>query len=305
MANAARSAPVSATAPSKLQQNLAAQIAALIRARGYAIGYHLVEADLCSHLSVSRTPIRAALALLAQDGIVEYRPNRGFAVASIPKAVDEPPPAGETDEEENQLFIAIAQAHLNGRLPSTCTQQELLRLFDARLPIVVRVLQQLAALGLVERKPGNGWSFLPSIDSTQTQKESYQFRIVIEPAILLQKEFRATPEWVEDMRDRHEQFHKRRWRDTLAIEFYEMNAEFHLGLAEASGNRYFIQAMEQQNKLRRFLNYNWDFGIERVHESIREHLDLLRAIESGDQELAAVLMRGHLMRASDTPTLTS
>lgn len=59
--------------------------------------------------------------------------------------------------------------------------------------------------------------------------------------------------------------------------------------------------MERQNNLRRFLNYNWDFGIERVHESIDEHIEILDALEQDDRELAAVLMRRHLMCAENSP----
>ena len=42
------------------------------------------------------------------------------------------------------------------------------------------------------------------------------------------------------------------WSDTASIALYEMNAAFHEGLAAASGNRYLLVAVQQQNRLRRF-----------------------------------------------------
>lgn len=40
-------------------------------------GQQLVEMDLAERFSLSRTPIREAIRLLATDGLVEIRPNRG------------------------------------------------------------------------------------------------------------------------------------------------------------------------------------------------------------------------------------
>jgi len=47
---------------------------------GYASGFHLQEAPLSDELGVSRTPVRAALAALAAEGLLDYGPNRGYLV---------------------------------------------------------------------------------------------------------------------------------------------------------------------------------------------------------------------------------
>jgi DNA-binding GntR family transcriptional regulator len=46
-------------------------------------GSRLVERTLCKELGMSRTPVREALRLLAAEGLVESRPNRGMAVARL------------------------------------------------------------------------------------------------------------------------------------------------------------------------------------------------------------------------------
>ena len=285
------------TAPSRLQEELAARIVQLLIDRGAGIGHHLVELDLCRHFGISRTPVRGALKLLAGSGILESRTNRGYV---LNRALDKAPDVGilaDRDEEDARLFVAIAEARVSGRLPDQCTQQEMVRRFKTRVAVVVRVLRELAKLGVAERKPGNGWRFLPTMDSARAERESYQFRMLVEPALLLQPGFQLDREWAARARAHHQSFLEKPWRNTLAVEFYEMNAEFHESLARASGNRHMLSAVQQQNQLRRFLNYHWDYAIERVRESASQHLAILAALEAEDNEFAAVLMRRHLASA--------
>lgn len=46
-------------------------------------GQRLSEADLCSHLDASRTPVREALRQLEAERLVEIRPNRGPIVVKL------------------------------------------------------------------------------------------------------------------------------------------------------------------------------------------------------------------------------
>lgn len=46
-------------------------------------GERLMEIALAQQLAVSRTPVREALIVLAEDGLVEYRQNRGYVVRSF------------------------------------------------------------------------------------------------------------------------------------------------------------------------------------------------------------------------------
>jgi DNA-binding GntR family transcriptional regulator len=290
----ARSAQSRSLAPNRLRTELAGRILHLLKEQGADAGYHLVELDLCRQFGVSRTPVRGALNLLAAQGVVEARTNRGFALRGPVETVPELDTRNLEDEEDKQLFVAIAKARNSGELPADCTQQEMLRKFDVKLATVGRVLRRLSELGLVERKPGNGWSFIASINSETAQAESYAFRQIIEPAGLLLPGFELDREWARACRARHMVFRRKPWRSTLAVEFYEMNAEFHAQLARCSGNRYLLDAILRQNQVRTFLNYEWPYGVERVQASVEEHLGVLDALESGRNQHAADLMRVHL-----------
>jgi DNA-binding GntR family transcriptional regulator len=294
-----------APGPSRLQADLAARILRRLKEQGAGPGHHLVELDLCQQFGVSRTPIRGALKLLAEQGVVEARANRGFVLAQAVTQAPEPETLDPQEEEERRLFVEIAKARNTGQLPTESTQQELVRIFRAKLPTVIRVLRQMADLGLVERKPGNGWSFLPSIDSARAQEESYAFRRLIEPATVQMPTFELDRQWLKACRARHIAFRKKPWRDALAVEFYEMNSDFHEGLGRCSGNRYLLTAIQRQNRLRRFLNYQWEYGVERVRDSIDEHLAILNALEQGRNDEAAALMLGHLTRSSSLPPHSS
>lgn len=49
----------------------------------YPGGWRMNEVDLAEALGVSRTPIRAALSILATEGLLVYRPNSGFVVQTF------------------------------------------------------------------------------------------------------------------------------------------------------------------------------------------------------------------------------
>ena len=80
-------------------------IVSAILARRLRPGERLVEADLAQLFGVSRTKIRAALARLAQDGIVEIRRNHGATVAAPTKAA-----VGDILEFRRMVEPAIAAA---------------------------------------------------------------------------------------------------------------------------------------------------------------------------------------------------
>ena len=88
-----------------------------------------------------------------------------------------------------------------------------------------------------------------------------------------------------------------RGRQTLAVELFELNADFHEQLARCSGNRYFLDAVQRQNKLRSFINIQWVNGAGRVVDSIDEHLLIMDALDGGNNQAASDLMRQHLATA--------
>ncbi len=279
---------------SRLQTELAARILRLLKDQGAGAGHRLIELDLCQQFGVSRTPIRGALKQLEAQGWVESRANRGFILLDPVTDVPVAEPVNLQEEEDRRLISRIADARTTGKLPADVPQQEICRMFGVKLPTAIRVLRTLADIGLVERKPGNGWSFLPTVESPRAQAESYAFRHIIEPQTVLQPTFVLDHDWLKAIKARHVAFRKKAWRDSMAAEFYDLNTAFHEGLARCSGNRFLLASVQRQVQLRTFLSYSWKFSTERVRGSIDEHLGIIAALEDGDVQRAAVLIDEHL-----------
>jgi DNA-binding GntR family transcriptional regulator len=66
-----------------LHDELTEQLRALITAGELAPGEKIPERQLCERFGVSRTPLREALKVLASEGIVTLRPNRGAIVSAV------------------------------------------------------------------------------------------------------------------------------------------------------------------------------------------------------------------------------
>lgn len=293
--NPKKSNKIFAAAPTALHRELADRIARLIHDEEMSPGARLNENRLAEQLGVSRTPVRAALEHLAAQGFVERKPNRGVELVAPPPL---PAPALETGEDDDELLLRISRDRQQGRLADYVSEKDLMQSYSLGRPAIKHALERLAELGVVERKLGYGWRFLADVWDYAARQESYRFRMVIEPAAIREPAFTLPPGWFEDMKAQHEAFLRAPWTEASSIAFFEMNAAFHEGVAAASGNRFFVAAIQRQNRLRRLSNYDWKHGRERVEVNCREHLEMLARMHAGDTELAALLMHRHLDVAS-------
>lgn len=282
------------TTPTRLQQEIAERILQMVREDGLQAGAWLNENNAARRLNVSRTPVRAAIDHLARQGLVRRHPNKGVELLSAPAAPLDGPATADATE---LVMVRVAHDRHGGHLPDEISELELMRRYGLGRPEVQRLMARLADLDMVERKRGYGWRFLHEPRDQSVHDERYRFRLLIEPMAFLEPGFALEQGWIDEMRARHEQTLAQPWKESSAIGFYEMNADFHEGLAAASGNRFIHSAIRRQNQLRRLSNYDWAYGFERVVVNCREHLQMLATLEAGDRELASALMRSHLQRA--------
>jgi DNA-binding GntR family transcriptional regulator len=286
--------------PTPLHLSLAARILEDVQAGRIDPGARLKELDLAAALGVSRTPVRAALRYLAARGVAERVEGGGIVLRaggdSVAALADE---TAQAAGDEDTLRVAIARDRLRGDLPERFSEADLIRRYAMSRARVVQALGDLAELGMIERNRGHGWRFLPAIDSAEARAASYRFRLLVEPAALLEPGFALDARWIAEMEARHRAMLEARWDARAAVALFEMNAAFHEGLAAASGNRFMALAIQQQNRLRRLLNYDWTYGRERVVVSCSEHLAILAALDAGERTRAADLLRAHLTRAGE------
>jgi len=276
---------------------LANQILDIIRDRRMDPGDRLAEVALAAQLGVSRTPVRGALTLLAREGVVQARPNQGFSLAMGWVELRNTILSGPTSSDDD-LYMRIIRDRLAGKLPDSVTQAALIEHFGTKRAVLVKTLGRMAQEGLVAKNKGHGWTFLPTIDTAVSLANSYDFRLAIEPAIFGLDSFKVDMVALDRVRSRHLWLLER--GDAVSAsnqELFEIDAQFHETLVSFSGNPFFVQSTQQQNRLRRLLEYQGYWNLRRIQTWVREHLEIIDAILAIDLELAQARLRAHLVNA--------
>lgn len=279
-----------------LHLRLASQIIAMAFEEDWPEGHRLKESELALRLGLSRSPVRKALTYLEDKGIAARELNRGFYLTRSGADLDDTNREIPVTEDE-AVYAAIIADRVRGLLEDVESEADLLRRYGASRSLLVRVLTRLSREGIVERNQGYGWRFLPTLNTERAHDESYRFRLLIEPAGILQPTFAVNAAKLQRLRLAHEDLLHGTVRQQ-ATDMFEMNAEFHEMLAEFSGNRFILQAVRRQNMLRRLLEYRGFRDLGRIRASCEEHLAIIEALEQGDRTWASRLLERHLTVAS-------
>ena len=256
-------------------------------------GARLAEQQIASLCNVSRTPVRAALRLLADRGVVHWEKDTGYTLAIDPAGTIEAA-ADLPSAEEDRLAESILRDRAARRLDDTVTASGLSRRYSTDRRTVLKSLRILESANWIEKAPGQSWLFRASHEGPEALAESYDYRLMLEPAALLAPGFRldeaqatalrlameaqlASPEVSFDIR-----------------EFQRLDLDFHGMVARGSSNRFVGQALADHLKLRRLPGALHGVNVFRLKQSTREHLAILDQLEARQFEAAADLMRLHL-----------
>ena len=273
------------------QVALAERILAWLRQQDLKAGDHVPERLATEAFHVSRTPVRAALALLTERGLLERRDQRGYFIAPGFEKADQ---AVAVETPETALHDAILRDRFSKRLDAEVTAAHLARRYQASRALVLRVLGRLQKDGVMERALGQRWVFLPALDSLRSQEDSHRFRLILEPAAFLQPGFALDARRTRDLKAALSTLSQQDVRHFDLKRAIETDIAFHEAIADACNNRFLADAIRQQSRLRRFATTSMQVPPARLIESCREHLAILDAAEAGDLARAAELMRDHL-----------
>ncbi len=286
-----------ARSPAPSRYRLANQILDLIRNARFELGHHLREQALSDLLGVSRSPVRSALQLLTELGIVEARRNHGFFLLkpfdTLQRVEIEVPSSAD-----RELYEQLVGDRLRGQLPHSLTQSEIAQRYNVDRGVLLRTLDRLAEDGLIARNKGHGWTFLPTLDSHRAMKASYDFRLTLEPAVFLIPSFKPDVSALNSARAQHLYFlsHPNLASVDPAM-IFASDASFHEMFGEFSGNPFFLQAIQQQNRLRRLLEFGGYGNLHRLREWLREHVAIMDTVLAGDLARSSDQMRSHLTAA--------
>ncbi|MBB1625968.1 GntR family transcriptional regulator [Achromobacter sp. UMC71] len=276
-----------------VQARVVREIVALVRREKREAGSPLAEVALAEAIGTSRSPVQVALRHLSELGLVHRDANRRFVLTRAAQDLDE---EARTllAEPDDPLYDRIARARQAGELPDEVSEAQLMRLFGVARSTLRKVLSRIAKEGWVEQRVGNGWLFLPMIDSPQAYEESYLFRQSIEPAAILSPWFTADRNELQGLILEQRFIVDGGYQTMTAIELFEANCHFHETLAKWSGNRFVLQAIQRLNELRRLVEYRQASARTPRRAQAEEHLAILAAIQTQDLIEAAGLMRKHL-----------
>ncbi len=282
--------------PTPLINELAKQIAEHLRAENPSAGTRLVERKLAAQFRVSRSPIRSALRLLHAQGVLGVAGSGGFITVDVRKA-RWPDHAGAVPRDED-LYLRMAQDRLEGLLPERVTENELQRRYELTRGELARLLRRILSEGWIERLPGHGWTFLPMLTSIEAYKDSYRFRLVIEPAAILEPGFVLDRASLEACRDQQQRLVDGEIWSVSSPALFDMNSKLHETIIDCSRNSFFIDSLKRVDRLRRLMEYRQSLDRRYAAVRCREHIALIDLLLEQRRQDASEFMRRHLSSVS-------
>jgi GntR family transcriptional repressor for pyruvate dehydrogenase complex len=200
--------------------------------------------------------------------------------------------AYDSVREQILEMIKSGELKLGDRLPA---EIELARAFGVSRPVVREALGSLRALGLVQSETGRGTYVSsarpPLILGNYSVRELHEVRCFLEiPTARLAAERCRAGGFPEHLRtvfaklgrcdDRHE--------------WVELDGEFHLGLAELTGNRVLVELTAHILGSVKELSYSLTLR-GRLEGATHEHLRVFETVLAGEGPAAEEAMRAHLL----------
>jgi DNA-binding GntR family transcriptional regulator len=276
-----------------LALQLAPQVIDMVRARSMRAGEPLREQTFAQALGVSRSPIRRVFALLAEWNLATQEPNRGYFLKQDAGEIQASAFPLASDPFED-FYLRVVDDILAGEIPTHFFEAQLLRRYEVPRGQLLKVLNRLAGEAMVERKPGQGWELKDFVHNTKAHIQSYRFRMAIEPAALLEPGYQVNQAAFASARQQQQALIDGGINTLSRAQLFQIGAQFHELIVQCSGNVFFIDALHQQNQLRRFMGYKANIDRSRLVTQCQEHIHLLDLIESGRREEAAQFLWRHL-----------
>jgi DNA-binding GntR family transcriptional regulator len=281
-------------APTPLARQVAARIVGYIRDERTEPGTRLVERTLAEHLRVSRSPVRSALRLLEDSGVVAPAERGGYTVVRTGDQLDDGPFADAGHDDGEAAYLRIAADRLDGKLPDRVTESALARQYGLTPGDLNRTLRRISSEGWIERLPGYGWEFQPALTSEKAYADSYRFRLIIEPAALLEPTFTLDRRAIEEVKAQQQELADGAIYEVGNAELFTLNRAFHEAIMECSGNTFLIDGLRRIDNLRRLIEYRRALERDRAIIRCREHVEIAGLLLAGRRADAAERMREHL-----------
>lgn len=279
-----------------LGEQLANNVEQWIRSEQIAEGTPLPQRTLAERFRVSRSPVREAFQILVKRGLIEERPDGGYAVSAVSARFTEVnlPPA----DEDEPVYLRIAEDRLAGKLPDRMTESEFMRRYDLTRAQLAEVLRRIVQEGWIERLPGHGWQFLPVLTNGAAYDQGYRIRILLEPSGILEPTYQLDEDALLKCRAEQQALADGAAEWASPAQLFDANSRLHEVIASASGNIFIQETLRRVNRLRRLMEYGKSVNRTAAIHRCKEHLTLIDLLLSDQREAAADFMRLHLRDAA-------
>jgi len=289
-------------------QEIAARLGEAIASARIAAGTVLLEGPLAGQFGCSRAPVRQALKLLEQNGIVSRFDGRGYvvgapgtpvdrnqqqaALAADIKAEQRPHFGWQTLYEEVEKQVVFHSFFGRHRI----TEIELARHHKVGRTVARDVLIRLESLGIVEKDEQLRWSIVP-LDDTRI-RNLYQLRALIEPEAIAQAIGRLDAGQIHAMRTRLS-----RALDAYPAvstgDLYALEVDLHVRAVGACGNGEMLSALKRTHAVLTLSKHVLGFTVKMPASEpfLAEHIAILDAVVGGDADAARSAMRAHILNS--------
>jgi len=227
--------------------------------------------------------------------------------------------AAERSALVDRLASDLQQRVLSGAIPSgtRLRQNALATEFGVSRTPIREALRKLQAGGLVELQPNRG-ALVRGL-STREIREAYVVRAELEALAAELAAVRMRHDQLDRLRDAEAQFQAglaetvaaregdggRDSGDSVAIAWGSANDQFHQVIQEAAGNDVLVATLAHlhQSFPRNLTRIVLSESTELLRENVREHTEIVGALESRDAPAARDLMRRHVRHAGELVTL--
>jgi DNA-binding GntR family transcriptional regulator len=279
------------------EQSITSQILTLIKSDGMVAGDHLPAQALADRLRVSRSPVNESLLLLAEKGVLTRERNRGyFLVQPIGDSISVIAQSlgVEGPDLVTSVYFKIAEDRLKRLLPDEFSEALIRQRYGLTQVQLNDVMGRIANEGWAEKRPGYGWQFSSMLTTADSLLQSYRLRLALEPAALLEPNFRLEQSVIERCRAAEKHLLSGGIEIDTADQLHQRGVHFHESLVEASGNPFFIDTIRRVNRVRRLLSYRSMQDKSRYKQHCKQHLHLLDLLEKDHNAEASAAMHEHL-----------
>jgi DNA-binding GntR family transcriptional regulator len=197
-----------------------------------------------------------------------------------------------------QAYQRLRQEILTCSLPpgQVVSERELARRYEISKTPIREALTQVCHDGLMQRLPGRGYMVAPV--TIKDIQDLYDLRLILEVAAAERAAQQPSPELIAKLKEMSVVSYDVDDPDSQAM-FLENNRDFHLTLAEAASNRRLVDMLgDLLNEMNRLFYLGLRLR-DSSEEMVREHQEIVTALEDGDVEGVCEAVRREISDSRD------